>query len=182
MDRRTLLAAMAALAVPAQAAAAAQTAHGFTFEAIDGGPLALSWYRGRVLMVVNTASQCGYTGQYDGLQALWRRERERGLTIIGVPSNDFGGQEPGSNAEIQGFCRLNYGVDFPLAARTVVRGPQAHPFYRWARSALGPAGEPGWNFHKILISRWGRALAGFASRVAPDAPELLGAVRAALAS
>lgn len=188
MNRRTLLLAGLACAAPALASAQSVSrtvgrsgAHAFTFEAIDGGALPLAQFYGRAVLVVNTASQCGFTGQYEGLQALWTRLRPRGLSIVGVPSNDFAGQEPGSNAQIQAFCKLNYGVDFPLAARTVVRGPEAHPFYAWAERELGASARPAWNFHKILIGRDGRALAAFPSRVAPDAPELLQAIDAALA-
>lgn len=185
MDRRLfLLAAAGAFVLPGAAWAqrSAPGAFAFNFDAIDGGALPLSQFRGRVLLVVNTASRCGFTGQYEGLQALWTRLRGRGLTILGVPSNDFAGQEPGTNAQIQEFCKLNFGVDFPLAARTTVIGAQAHPFYQWAQRQLGDSARPGWNFHKILIGRDGRARAAFSSRVAPDAPELLNAINSALSS
>jgi glutathione peroxidase len=183
MNRRALILGAVAAATPFSAfASGRRTAHAFSFEAIDGGRLALSVFAGRAVLVVNTASECGYTGQYDGLQALWTRQRARGLTVVGVPSNDFGGQEPGSNAQIKSFCRLNYGVDFPLAARTPVSGPNAHPFYIWAQAQLGDAARPRWNFHKILIGKDGGALAAFASRVAPDAPELTAAIGRALAA
>jgi glutathione peroxidase len=185
-NRRALLGSAAAAIIAAPFAFASATrpapqlAHGFSFESIDGGSLPLAQFRGRVLLVVNTASQCGFTGQYEGLQALWTRLRPRGLTIVGVPSNDFGGQEPGSNAQIQSFCRLNYGVDFPLAARTTVVGVRAHPFFAWAQRQLGEAARPSWNFHKILIGKDGRAIAAFPSRVAPDGPQLVAAIEAAL--
>ena len=181
MNRRSLLAAAAfGIAAPGAALARQRSAYAFRFESIDGGPLPLSAYAGRVMLVVNTATACGFTGPYDGLQALWTRFRARGLTVIGVPSNDFGGQEPGSNQEIKSFCRFNYGVDFPLAARTVVSGRGAHPFYAWAQTQLGDAARPRWNFHKILIGRDGRAKAAFASSVAPDAPALREAILQAL--
>jgi glutathione peroxidase len=182
MNRRTFLAAAfsGGVLVPPAWAQRRRFAHIFSFESIAGGPLPLSAYAGRVLLVVNTASQCGYTPQYDGLQALWARYRSRGLTVIGVPSNDFGGQEPAGNRQIQEFCRINFGVDFPLAARTPVTGRQAHPFYAWAQTQLGDAGRPRWNFHKILIGRDGRAIAGFPSAVEPSAPALLSALERAL--
>jgi glutathione peroxidase len=171
----------AAAAAPALAKAArAANAHAFQFDGLTGGRIALSQYRGRALLVVNTASKCGLTPQYKALEALWRARRGSGLTIVGVPSGDFAGQELASNAEIQSFCELNYGVSFPMAAKSAVVGPEAHPFYRWAASALGEAGVPRWNFHKILIGPDGRAIAGFGSRTAPDAPEITAAIDRAL--
>ncbi len=149
--------------------------------AIDGGALPSATLQGKAVLVVNTASQCGYTGQYAGLQALWSEHRDRGLVVLGVPSNDFGGQEPGSNGQVASFCQLNYGVDFPLLEKQTVVGPKAHPFYRWAAEATGPAGVPRWNFHKILIGRDGRLVAWFPSAVTPDAPALKSAVDKALA-
>ena len=111
----------------------------------------LAAWRGRPVLVVNTASFCGYTPQYRDLEALWRRYRERGLVVLGVPSNDFGQQEPGSAAEIKQFCETNYQVDFPLTEKYRVIGGDAHPFYRWVAAQLGEAGAPRWNFHKYLI-------------------------------
>lgn len=182
INRRHVLALAASLAPAGVAFAAgpAQDGFAFSFQGIDGGALPLSHFRGRAVLVVNTASECGYTGQYEGLQALWTRYRSRGLTVVGVPSNNFGGQEPGSNAQIQSFCKLNYGVDFPLASRTEVVGAQAHPFYAWAEAQLGRAARPQWNFHKILLARDGRAAAAFPSAVAPNAPPLIQAIEAAL--
>ena len=157
-----------ARAVPPPSAAAADTAYQFTFEGLMTDALPLSAYGGKVLLVVNTASQCGYTPQYAGLQRLYDAYRGRGLVIVGVPSNDFGGQEPGSAMEIRRFCKANYGVTFPMAAKVDVVGPHAHPFYRWAISKLGPAAQPQWNFHKILVDRRGRPIAAFPSRVTPE--------------
>jgi glutathione peroxidase len=170
----------AAGAADPSTAAAAGSAHALAFEAIDGGALPLSAYAGRAVLVVNTASRCGFTPQYDGLQALWTAYKDRGLVVLGVPANDFGAQEPGTNAEIADFCEVNFGIDFPMAAKATVVGSDAHPFYRWAKGALGEAGTPKWNFHKILIGPDGVAVAGFSSRVAPDAPELRRAIEAAL--
>lgn len=149
--------------------------------AIDGGTLAPDAFRGKAVLVVNTASQCGYTGQYEGLQKLWAGRRDRGLVVLGVPSNDFGGQEPGSNAQVASFCEINYGVDFPLMEKQSVTGPQAHPLYRWAAAVTGPQGVPRWNFHKILIGRDGRLVEWFGSPVAPDSATLTAAVDKALA-
>jgi len=132
--------------------AAAGSAHDFSFTAIDGEALPLSTFRGKVLLVVNTASRCGFTRQYEGLQALWNDYRDRGLVVLGVPSNDFGGQEPGSDPDISEFCTVNFHVDFPLTAKTPVRGQNAHPFYRWAAREVGALGVPRWNFHKYLVA------------------------------
>jgi len=150
--------------------------------AIDGAALSPETFRGKVVLVVNTASQCGYTPQYDGLQALWTRYRQDGLVVLGVPSNDFGGQEPGSNDEIASFCQLNYGVDFPLLEKQSVTGQKAHPLYRWAKDVSGAAAVPRWNFHKLLIGRDGRLIEPFASSVTPDAPVLRSAVEQALSN
>jgi glutathione peroxidase len=128
-----------------------------------GGPLPTADYAGRVVLLVNTASRCGFTGQYRGLEALWRRHRAEGLVVLGVPSNDFGGQEPGSDAEIGRFCQATFDVSFPLAAKQTVSGPAAHPLYRFAAAATGVLGTPSWNFHKILIGRDGRVVDWFAA-------------------
>jgi glutathione peroxidase len=156
-----------------------QTAHAFSFDGIEGGVIDLARYRGRPILVVNTASRCGFTRQYSGLQQIWTRYRERGLTVIGVPANDFAGQEPGSNAEILGFCSSTFGVSFPLAAKTTVVGGEAHPFYRWA-AAERPGETPRWNFHKYLIGRDGRIAAVFPTSVEPTDPRVMTAIERAL--
>jgi glutathione peroxidase len=148
------------------------TAHDFAFTSIDGEKLPLADWRGRPVLVVNTASFCGYTPQYEGLQALWQRYRERGLVVLGVPSNDFGNQEPGSATEIKEFCETNFDVDFPLAEKQKVTGGEAHPFYRWVVAELGEAGAPRWNFHKYLVAPDGSLAGAWPSRVAPDAAEI----------
>lgn len=152
------------------------------FDGLMGGQVNLADYRGKVVLVVNTASQCGYTGQYAGLETLWKSRQREGLVIVGVPSNDFGGQEPGSATEIKKFCELNYGVTFPMAAKYRVRGTTAHPFYRNALSVLGPKAEPKWNFHKILVGKDGRPIAAFASAVTPQSAGLSQAITDALAA
>lgn len=151
---------------------ASEGAHRFSFVSIDGGELPLAAWRGRPVLVVNTASYCGYTPQYEGLEALWRRYRDRGLVVLGVPSNDFGAQEPGSAAEIKAFCTTHYGVDFPLAQKCRVVGADPHPFYRWAAESLGEAGTPRWNFHKYLIGPEGDLIGSWPSRVGPGDREI----------
>lgn len=152
------------------------------FDGLMGGQIDLASYRGKVVLVVNTASQCGFTGQYEGLERLYQTRQRDGLVIVGVPSNDFGGQEPGSAGQIKKFCELNYGVTFPMAAKNVVSGPRAHPFFANAVARLGPSAEPAWNFHKILIGKNGQPIAAFASGVTPQAPELNRAINTALAA
>ncbi|RAU23430.1 glutathione peroxidase [Paramagnetospirillum kuznetsovii] len=150
--------------------------------ALNGGVLKPDSFRDRVVLVVNTASKCGFTPQYEGLEALWKEYRGRGLVVLGVPSNDFGSQEPGSNAEVATFCEINYGVDFPLMEKQVVVGEAAHPLYRWAAERTGPLGVPRWNFHKLLIGKDGRLLDWFSSMTAPDATRLRAAIDKALAA
>jgi glutathione peroxidase len=148
------------------------SAYDFTLTALSGQPLPLSAYRGRTLLIANTASRCGFTAQYQGLQRLAERYTPQGLTVIGVPSNDFAGQEPKTNSAIASFCERNYGVSFPLAAKTVVRGRAAHPLFQWLRHELGPAAGPWWNFYKFLIAPDGRAVDWFSPLTTPDSPRL----------
>ena len=129
----------------------AKTAHDFTFTSIDGGLIALSQYKGKVILLVNSASKCGFTGQYTGLQNLWRRYRKRGLVVIGVPSDDFGGQEFDDSKRVKTFCELNYDIDFPMTEITRLKGPQKHPYYKWIAEQHGGLAVPRWNFHKHLI-------------------------------
>lgn len=181
IDRRTLIAATAALPGAALAqgrSTPAQTAHAFSFEKIEGGTLDLRAFAGRPVLIVNTASRCGFTKQYAGLQDLWSRYRQRGLVVLGVPANDFAGQEPGTNAEIMGFCSSTFGVTFPLAAKATVVGADAHPFYRWAATER-PSDTPRWNFHKYLIGRDGRIAAVFPTSVDPLDPRVIRAVEQA---
>ena len=184
IDRRCALAWLACLlATPAAAQApgvSRMTASAFSFAALDGGDIRLAAYSGKPILVVNTASQCGYTPQYAGLQDLWTRYRERGLMIIAVPSNDFGGQEPGGASEIHDTANHVYGITFPLAAKAVVKGASPHPFYKWAASER-PLDVPRWNFHKYLIGRDGRIVAAFPSAVEPNDPRLIAAIEKQLA-
>jgi glutathione peroxidase len=140
-------------------------------------PQSLCEYAGKVVLVVNTASQCGYTPQYDGLEALYRKYRERGLVVLGFPSNDFGGQEPGSNQEIASFCVNQYAIDFPMFAKTELR---QNALYADLAKATGAA--PRWNFHKYLIDRSGNEVQSFDTKVDPDDPKLVGAIEKLLSS
>lgn len=165
---------------PTMASAPAMSAPDFVFDGLKGGKIDLADYRGKVVMVVNTASECAFTPQYKGLEAIYRKYEPRGFVVIGVPSNDFGGQEPGSNAEIAGFCCGTYDVTFPMATKAVVTGPSAHPFYRYALATLGPVNGPKWNFHKYLIGRDGRLITAFPSGLEPESPRVTLAIEAAL--
>jgi glutathione peroxidase len=160
---------------------AAKTAWDFAFTSIDGKPMPLSDFKGRVLLVVNTASFCGFTKQYEALQALNAKYEAQGFNVIGVPSNDFGGQEPKAAGEIKQFCEGMFGVTFPLTDKTVVSGDAAHPFYAWAREELGWLNAPKWNFHKYLVGRDGRLVTSFFSTTPPDAARLVAAVEAEIA-
>jgi len=137
-------------------------------------------YHGQVLLVVNTASKCGYTPQYEGLEALHRQYAGKGFAVLGFPSNDFKGQEPGDEKQIQDFCTLTYGVRFPMFEKVHVVGPQATPLYQRLTAATGVA--PAWNFHKYLVGRDGKVIAQFASKVTPDDPQLIAAIDKALAA
>lgn len=157
--------------VPAAAAACPDLLrHEFT-GLNDGKPLPLCQYQGKVLLVVNTASYCGFTNQYDGLEKLYDRLKDKGLVVLGFPSNDFGEQEPGSDKQIADFCRLTYGVEFPMVSKTVVKGDKANPFYKELARRSGS--KPAWNFHKYLISRDGQHVLAFGSTTAPDDKALL---------
>lgn len=149
-----------------------KSAHAFTFTSIEGSPLPLASFEGKTVLVVNTASRCGFTKQYGGLQTVWKRYRDRGLVVLGVPSNDFGNQEPGTAAEIKNFCEVNFDVDFPMADKVHVKGENAHPFYRWAARKLGPNAKPRWNFHKYLIAPDGKLVAWFSTTTSPTSTEV----------
>jgi len=156
------------------------TAHDFSFTSIDGKDLPLSRFKGHSVLVVNVASKCGLTPQYEGLVQLYHELKDRGLVVLGVPSNQFMGQEPGTNEEIETFCSTTYGVDFPLTAKTDVKGDTAHPFYKWMKQELGEPADPLWNFHKLLFGKDGRPVRAFDPRTEPTAPEIREAIEAAL--
>ena len=158
------------------------SAHDFAFTSIDGKPLPLSGFKGKVLLIVNTASFCGYTKQYDGLQKLHEIYAAKGFSIVGVPSNDFGQQEPGKAEEIKQFCETNFNITFPLADKVQVKGATAHPFYAWARTTLGDAAAPKWNFHKYLVGADGKLIASFSTQTTPDDKRLISAVEKALSA
>ena len=160
--------------------ATAATAHDFSFVGIDGGDLPLSEYKGKVVLLVNTASMCGFTGQYRGLQRLWSDYKDLGLVVLGIPSDDFGGQELDTGEQVKSFCTLNYGIDFPMADITVVRGPSAHPYYKWIAEMHGSLAVPRWNFHKHVIDRDGKLVDWFASTTSPGSKRLRSAIEAAL--
>jgi glutathione peroxidase len=173
LPRRALLAAPLLMA-----AAPVATVFDFRLEALEGGALPLADFRGQALMLVNTASFCGFTRQYEGLQALHERFAARGFSVIGVPSNDFR-QESTDAARIREFCETVYGITFPLAAVTTVRGPRAHPLFAWLAGRAG--GPPRWNFHKYLVARDGMAVRAFPTSEEPGSAPIIRAVEAALA-
>lgn len=150
----------------------APTVYSFSPARLDGSPSSLSEYRGRVLLLVNTASQCGFTPQYAGLERLYRSYKDRGFEVLGFPCNQFGGQEPGSEAEIGAFCEKNYGVSFPVFAKIEVNGPQTHPLYAFLkrqRPGILGTGRIKWNFTKFLVDRRGRVTRRFAPSKKPEA-------------
>ena len=182
--RRNALALLAgAFALPAAAQTPSishMTAYAFRFTALDGGDIRLADFAGKPILVINTASQCGYTPQYAGLQQLWTRYHDRGLMMIAVPSNDFGGQEPGGGADIRETANHSYGVTFAIAAKAAVKGANPHPFYKWAASER-PRDVPRWNFHKYLVGRDGHIVAAFPSEVEPTDPRVIMAIEKELA-
>ena len=164
-----IIAALAALASPAPSIAAESRCPPILdhkFLNLMDEPVSLCQFGGKVVLIVNTASECGYTPQYDGLEKLYRRYRDKGFVVLGFPANDFGGQEPGSNKEIAQFCRVNYGITFPVFAKTSVIGTNANPLFR---ALAGKTGKPPrWNFHKYLLNRAGQPVAAFESAVEPE--------------
>ena len=166
------------LAFPA--ASAPLTAHDFTFEYIDGGPLPLSDFAGKTVLLVNTASMCGFTAQYEALQAVYDKYRDAGLVVLGVPSDDFGGQEYDSADEIKQFCEINYGITFPMTDKVRVKGDNAHPYYQWV-AAQGRMKLPRWNFYKHVIDADGNLVEWFASTTSPDSSKVINAIEKELA-
>jgi glutathione peroxidase-family protein len=150
---------------------------------INGSPFDTSQLAGKVVLIINVASKCGYTPQYEGLEKLWQGYRERGLVLLGAPCNQFGGQEPGQAEEIESFCKINYGVTFPLLDKQDVKGKAASPLYRWLESSAAGAGSPvKWNFEKFLVSRDGRVVGRWRSATTPDDADLVGAIERELAA
>ncbi len=157
-----------------------QGAHAFSFDDIDGSPLPLSSLAGQAVLIVNTASKCGFTNQYKALQVLHQRYHERGLTILGVPCNDFGNQEPGTEAEIKDFCVNQFNIAFPILHKVHVKGPGAHPFYVWAAGEYGMIAKPRWNFHKYLVAPDGKLVDWFSTPTPPLSKRLVKAVEKVL--
>ena len=144
----------------------------FEFNSIDGNKIKLSGFKNKVLVVVNVASRCGYTPQYEGLQMLWSNYKNKNLVVIGIPTNNFK-QEPGNNKEIKDFCETNFGINFPMTEKTNVIGKDAHPFYKWAKKNHGIGAIPKWNFHKIVIGKNGKVIDTFASFTKPSSDKFL---------
>jgi glutathione peroxidase len=155
--------------------------YGFTLKTIDGKDASLADYKGKAVLFVNVASFCGYTRQYTGLQELHEKYKDKGLVVVGVPANEFGSQEPGTDAEIKEFCSSKYSVTFPMLSKIVVKGSGIHPLYAYLTGTAKPAGTIGWNFEKILVGKNGKALARFKSSVDPNSEELTKAIDEALA-
>jgi glutathione peroxidase len=153
------------------------SAYDFSFETLQGEAYPLKALTGRPLMVVNTASQCGFTPQYAGLQAVWKQFSGAGLVVIGVPCNDFGAQEPGSSEEIAQFCTVNYGVEFPMMRKVHVTGSNAHPFFEWVVEEAGLLAKPRWNFFKYLVNMKGELEEWFTSMAKPDSEKVTAAIQ-----
>lgn len=158
-----------------KAAPSAHKAYDFSFVSIEGNPMPLETYRGKPMLVVNTASFCGYTPQYKALEALWLGYKDKGLMVVGVPSDSFA-QEYSDNSKIKKFCDTNYSITFPLTESNEVKGKKAHPFYQWVRETGGRMAVPSWNFNKVLIDAEGNFVQTFRSDVKPDSPELQAAL------
>lgn len=157
---------------------AANSVHEFTMKSIEGKPVALSSYQGKAVLFVNVASQCGYTPQYAGLETLYQKYKDRGLVIVGVPANNFGSQEPGTDEEIKTFCTRKYNVTFPMMSKVSVKGGDITPLYSYLTAAKG--GDVRWNFTKFLVGKDGKVLARFEPNVAPESPELAAAIEKAI--
>jgi len=169
---------MVLFALFASAMLAADSIYDFTMNSIDGKPTPLADYKGKIVLLVNVASKCGYTPQYAGLEALYRKYKDQGFVIIGVPANNFGSQEPGTNDEIKTFCKRNYDVTFPMLAKVSVKGDDKAPLYEFLTSTQG--GDVKWNFTKFLVDKDGKVVARFEPNVKPDSPEIAAAIEKAL--
>ena len=155
-------------------------AYDFQFKDLDGSILNLSEYKNKVIVVVNVASQCGFTSQYEDMQKIWDGYQEKGLVVIGVPSNDFGNQEPGNSKEIKNFCEAKFGITFPMTEKVIVKGDNAHPFYLWAKNNHGKSAIPKWNFHKIVVGKNGKIIDTFASITKPTSKRFIKSIEKAL--
>ena len=148
-------------------------AYDFSFIDLDGSKINLSSFKNKVIVIINVASQCGFTNQYEDMQSIWERYQKDGLIIIGIPSNDFGNQEPGSESEIKTFCEAKFGITFPMTEKVIVKGDNAHPFYQWAKDNYGNSAIPKWNFHKIIIDKNGKIADTFASITNPSSKRFI---------
>ena len=148
-------------------------AYDFKFNDLDGSVLSLSDFKGKVIVAVNVASQCGFTKQYEDMQNVWEKYQKKGLIMIGIPSNDFGNQEPGGSKEIKNFCEAKFGITFPMTEKVKVKGDEAHPFYMWAKQNHGSSAVPKWNFHKIIIDRDGKIHETFSSITNPSSKKFI---------
>ena len=148
-------------------------AYDFIFNDLDGSDLKLSDFKNNVIVVVNVASQCGFTNQYEDMQKVWSKYQDKGLIILGVPSNDFGNQEPGDNKEIKNFCEAKFGITFPMTEKVNVKGDNAHPFYLWAKKNYGKSAVPKWNFYKIIINKEGKIHTTFSSMTNPSSKKFI---------
>ena len=155
-------------------------AYDFNFNDLDGSILKLSDYKDKVIVVVNVASQCGFTRQYEDMQKVWEKYQEKGIIMLGVPSNDFGNQEPGSSKEIKNFCEAKFGITFPMTEKVSVKGENAHPFYKWSKKNYGNSAVPKWNFHKIIIGKDGKIADTFASITNPSSKKFISSLEKAL--
>jgi len=155
-------------------------AYEFKFNDLDGNELNLNEFKNKVIVVVNVASQCGFTNQYEDMQKIWNKYQDKGVIILGVPSNDFGKQEPGNSEEIKNFCEAKFGITFPMTEKVSVKGENAHPFYVWARENHGKSAIPKWNFHKIIINRLGKIEDTFASITNPSSKKFITALEKTL--
>ena len=155
-------------------------AYNYQFKDLDGSLILLSEYKDKVIVVVNVASQCGFTKQYEDMQDIWEKYQTKGVVMLGVPSNDFGKQEPGTNKEIKNFCEAKFGITFPMTEKVFVKGPEAHPFYVWARENHGKSAIPKWNFHKIIIGKNGKIFATFTSITNPSSKKFINVIEEAL--
>ncbi len=152
-----------------------QLAHEFSFKSIDGGKINLQNYKDNVIIVVNVASRCGFTNQYEDLQNLWSKYKDKNLVVVGVPTNNFK-QEPGSNKDIKDFCETNFNINFPMTEKMDVIGENAHPFFKWAKENHGRSAIPKWNFHKIIIGKNGKIVDTFASITKPSSKKFINLV------
>ena len=157
-----------------------KVAYDFNFNDLDGGILKLSEYKDKVIVVVNVASQCGFTKQYEDMQEVWEKYQQKGIVMLGVPSNDFGNQEPGNSEEIKNFCEAKFGITFPMTEKVSVKGENAHPFYKWAKENYGNSAVPKWNFHKIIIGKNGKIEDTFASITNPSSKKFINSLEKAL--